>query len=127
MIEWRWGLEPMRERDRYVNDFADALDFKTRREAVTPPGLKAPNAQVCCGRYFPAYSFRKCPRYRFYNCLIIKGFICFFGSWYDQISKVCVGTQRQFRELAANVRYGSRNRRANGLVSSQSRWLRRAE
>jgi hypothetical protein len=47
MIEWRWGLEPMRARDRYAKNLADALDFKTRRQAVTLPQFKAPNAQVC--------------------------------------------------------------------------------
>jgi phospholipase C len=47
MIEWRWGLEPMRARDRYAKNFADALDFNVRREAVTLPSFKAPNAQVC--------------------------------------------------------------------------------
>jgi phospholipase C len=47
MIEWRWGLEPMRARDRYAKNFADALDFKTRREAITLPAFSAPNAVLC--------------------------------------------------------------------------------
>jgi hypothetical protein len=37
----------MRARDRYAKNFADALDFNVRREAVTLPSFKAPNAQVC--------------------------------------------------------------------------------
>jgi hypothetical protein len=37
----------MRARDRYAKNFADALDFKTRREAVTLPKFTAPNALVC--------------------------------------------------------------------------------
>jgi hypothetical protein len=47
MIEWRWNLEPMTTRDRHAKNFADALDFKARREAVTLPRFAAPNAQVC--------------------------------------------------------------------------------
>jgi phospholipase C len=34
MIEWRWGLEPMTMRDHYAKNFAEALDFKTRRDAI---------------------------------------------------------------------------------------------
>jgi phospholipase C len=42
MIEWRWGLEPMHDRDRYAKNLADALDFSLHRDAVdidveTPP------------------------------------------------------------------------------------------
>jgi phospholipase C len=47
MIEWRWNLEPMWARDRYAKNFADALDFRTRREPVTLPKFTAPNALVC--------------------------------------------------------------------------------
>ena len=47
MIEWRWGLEPMTLRDRYAKNFADALDFTTRREAITLPAFTAPAATVC--------------------------------------------------------------------------------
>ncbi len=47
MIEWRWGLEPMRARDRHALNFAHALDFSTRREPVTLPAFSAPPATVC--------------------------------------------------------------------------------
>ncbi len=47
MIEWRWGLEPMRARDRQALNFAHALDFSTRREPVTLPAFSAPPATVC--------------------------------------------------------------------------------
>jgi phospholipase C len=47
MIEWRFGLEPMRLRDRTAKNLADALDFSTRREAVTLPAFTAPDPQVC--------------------------------------------------------------------------------
>lgn len=47
MIEWRWGLEPMTLRDRHAKNFADALDFRTRREAVTLPAFTAPPATLC--------------------------------------------------------------------------------
>ena len=47
MIEWRWGLEPMRLRDRTAKNLADALDFSSRREAITLPALVAPDPQLC--------------------------------------------------------------------------------
>jgi phospholipase C len=47
MIEWRFGLEPMRVRDRTARNLAAALDFTRRREAVTLPEFKAPEAKVC--------------------------------------------------------------------------------
>jgi len=47
MIEWRWGLEPMRARDRHALNFAHALDFGTRREPVILPAFSAPPATVC--------------------------------------------------------------------------------
>jgi phospholipase C len=47
MIEWRWGLEPMRLRDRTAKNLADALDFSSRREAITLPAFSAPDPQVC--------------------------------------------------------------------------------
>ena len=47
MIEWRWGLEPMRARDRHARNFAYALDFSARREPVTLPAFSAPPATVC--------------------------------------------------------------------------------
>jgi phospholipase C len=47
MIEWRWGLEPMRLRDRTAKNLADALDFSSRREAITLPAFTAPDPQLC--------------------------------------------------------------------------------
>jgi phospholipase C len=47
MIEWRFGLDPMRMRDRYAKNLADALDFKARREPVVLPEFTAPPPQVC--------------------------------------------------------------------------------
>lgn len=47
MIEWRWDLEPMTLRDRHAKNLADALDFKTRRAAVTLPAYEAPPPLVC--------------------------------------------------------------------------------
>jgi phospholipase C len=47
MIEWRFGLEPMRLRDRTAKNLADALDFSARREPVTLPAFTAPDPQVC--------------------------------------------------------------------------------
>jgi phospholipase C len=47
MIEWRWGLEPMRARDRHARNFAEALDFGARREPVILPAFSAPPATVC--------------------------------------------------------------------------------
>jgi len=47
MIEWRWGLEPMRMRDRYAKNFADALDFRIRRAAIDLPKFTAPEPLVC--------------------------------------------------------------------------------
>jgi hypothetical protein len=47
MIEWRWGLEPMRMRDRYAKNFAEALDFRIRRESIDLPKFTAPEPSVC--------------------------------------------------------------------------------
>jgi phospholipase C len=47
MIEWRWGLEPMRLRDRTAKNLADALDFSSRREAIALPAFSAPDPQLC--------------------------------------------------------------------------------
>ena len=44
MIEWRWGLAPMTLRDRSARNFAEALDFTTRREAITLPAFVPPPA-----------------------------------------------------------------------------------
>jgi phospholipase C len=47
MIEWRWGLEPMTMRDRYAKNFAEALDFTQRREAIDLPHYDPPPARAC--------------------------------------------------------------------------------
>jgi hypothetical protein len=47
MIEWRWGLEPMTMRDRYAKNFAEALDFNTRRDAIKLPTYDPPPARAC--------------------------------------------------------------------------------
>jgi phospholipase C len=52
MIEWRWGLQPMTMRDAKAKNLAEALDFTSRREAIslpdfTPPPVKGcPNPQI---------------------------------------------------------------------------------
>jgi phospholipase C len=47
MIEWRWGLEPLTMRDRYAKNFAEALDFTQRREAIDQPHYDPPPARAC--------------------------------------------------------------------------------
>jgi hypothetical protein len=47
MIEWRWGIEPMRLRDRHAKNLADALDFSTRRAPVDLPEFTAPPPVIC--------------------------------------------------------------------------------
>ncbi len=47
MIEWRWGLEPMRRRDRHAKNLAEALDFTRRREAIDLPPFVPPPATAC--------------------------------------------------------------------------------
>lgn len=47
MIEWRWGLEPLTVRDRTAKNFAEALDFKARRDAVSLPAFAAPPNPGC--------------------------------------------------------------------------------
>jgi phospholipase C len=50
MIEWRWGLAPMRLRDATAKNLADALDFSARRDPVALPPFKAPpplSGQAC--------------------------------------------------------------------------------
>ena len=32
MIEWRWGLEPLTERDKHARNLAEVLDFSTKRD-----------------------------------------------------------------------------------------------
>ncbi len=47
MIEWRWGLEPMTMRDRTAKNFAEALDFTQRRDAIELPAYDPPPARAC--------------------------------------------------------------------------------
>ena len=48
MIEWRWGLRPMRARDRHARNLAEALDLSTRTKApVALPEFSAPTVQLC--------------------------------------------------------------------------------
>jgi len=47
MIEWRWGLEPLRLRDREAKNLAEALDFSVRREPIDLPAF-IPPAPVAC-------------------------------------------------------------------------------
>jgi phospholipase C len=44
MIEWRWGLEPLTERDATANNLADVLDFRA-------PSLKAKQFRVPTGPF----------------------------------------------------------------------------
>jgi phospholipase C len=37
MIEWRWGLSPMTDRDKYAKNLAEALDFTKKRDPITLP------------------------------------------------------------------------------------------
>ena len=48
MIEWRWGLEPMSERDANARNLAEALDFTTTRQARQLPAFQAPDPPVGC-------------------------------------------------------------------------------
>jgi len=48
MIEWRWGLEPMSERDRNARNLAEALDFTTTRKPAQLPAFQAPDPPVAC-------------------------------------------------------------------------------
>jgi phospholipase C len=47
MIEWRWGLEPMRARDAHAQNLANALDFSVRRPPVKLAAYTAPPVKVC--------------------------------------------------------------------------------
>ena len=47
MITWRWGLEPLTVRDRTARNLAEALDFRTRREAITLPAFAPPRNDGC--------------------------------------------------------------------------------
>lgn len=47
MIEWRWNLQPMTKRDANAKNFADALDFSTRRDPIELPAFTTPAAETC--------------------------------------------------------------------------------
>jgi phospholipase C len=47
MIEWRWGLQPMTARDANAKNFADALDFSTRRDPITLPDFTPAKVEIC--------------------------------------------------------------------------------
>jgi len=47
MIEWRWGLDPMTERDRHAKNLAEALDFSLNREA---PAIATPSVPATIAR-----------------------------------------------------------------------------
>jgi hypothetical protein len=47
MIEWRWGLEPLRLRDRRAKNLAAALDFATRRDPIDLPAVAPPPPTAC--------------------------------------------------------------------------------
>ena len=47
MIEWRWRLAPMSERDRTAKNLAERLDFSRRRPPVELPAFDAPDPVAC--------------------------------------------------------------------------------
>jgi phospholipase C len=47
MIEWRWGLAPLRVRDRQAKNLAEALDFTIHREAINLPSFLPPEPAAC--------------------------------------------------------------------------------
>ena len=47
MIEWRWNLEPLTLRDRTAKNLAEALNFRSRRDAITLPAFTAPPPKIC--------------------------------------------------------------------------------
>ncbi len=49
MIEWRWDLEPMTERDKHAKNLADALDFSKRREPIDLPAHDKVKPTACDG------------------------------------------------------------------------------
>ena len=46
-VSRRFGLEPMRLRDRTARNLADALDFSSRRNGITLPPFTAPAPKIC--------------------------------------------------------------------------------
>jgi phospholipase C len=58
LIEWRWGLDPLSERDATANNIAHALDF-TRPKNLTAPRFAVPTGmfgEVCTGAALEARS-----------------------------------------------------------------------
>src|SRR5262245_8260674 len=51
MIEWRWGPEPMTLRDRHARNFAEALDFTSRRDPISLPRFVPPPPTGCAPRW----------------------------------------------------------------------------
>jgi hypothetical protein len=51
MIEWHWGFAPMTLRDRYARNFAEALDFTSRRDPIALPRFAAPPPTGCAARW----------------------------------------------------------------------------
>ncbi len=51
MIEWRWGLEPLTERDANANNLAHVLDFRRPKDFSAPryPVPQGPFDQPCVG------------------------------------------------------------------------------
>jgi hypothetical protein len=47
MVEWRWGLEPMRARDRHARNLAEALDFSARAAPVALGTLPVVPERAC--------------------------------------------------------------------------------
>jgi phospholipase C len=47
MVEWRWGLEPMRARDRHARNLAEALDFSARAAPIALAPLPAVPERAC--------------------------------------------------------------------------------
>jgi phospholipase C len=47
MVEWRWGLAPMRARDRHARNLAEALDFSSRAAPVSLGVLPVVNERAC--------------------------------------------------------------------------------
>ncbi len=47
MIEWRWGLKPMTARDANAKNFAEALDFTKKRDAITLPAFTQVTSKAC--------------------------------------------------------------------------------
>jgi phospholipase C len=49
MIEWRWGLAPLRARDAHARNLADMLDFSLQRTDMPAIPLPAVPTTVACG------------------------------------------------------------------------------